>query len=225
MWYGSDGFFECISTIEHIRQLIDLRVNARNQIRINIDWNWCSINWPFYCFHSNEKKWCIQWGSLTNMHTAGFQMWCTFKLHWWTQQSLWTIWPLEYVVKYSTKREERKMFDLPEHLKSCSCSSAKLCPFSWLGEWHRVYGAKRGELRKYRDSHDKWQSHVNGLSDNRNARMRGIPLNISRGNAVTLLLFSVLCARTRKKRDGKMVESVFEWSFKLMLQIVVQQMR
>lgn len=81
---------------------------------------------------------------------------------------------------------------LPEHLKSCSCSSAKLCPFNWLGEWHRVYGARRGELRKYRDNHDKWQSHVNGLSDKRSARMRGIPLNISRGKVVMLLLFSVL---------------------------------
>lgn len=88
-----------------------------------------------------------------------------------------------------------RMSHLPEHLKSCSCSSAKLCPFNWLGEWHRVYGANRGELRKYRDNHDKWQSHVNGLSDNRNARMRGIPLKISRGNAVMLLLFKVLVER------------------------------
>lgn len=81
---------------------------------------------------------------------------------------------------------------VPEHLKSCSCKSATLWPFNWLGEWHRVYGAKRGELRKNRASHDRWQSHANGLSDNRSARMRGIPLKISRGNAVMLLLFSVL---------------------------------
>lgn len=90
---------------------------------------------------------------------------------------------------------------LPEHLKSCSCSSAKLCPFNWLGEWHRVYGARRGELRKYRDNHDKWQSHVNGLSDRRNARMRGIPLNISRGKVVMLLLFNVLGRVEWKKNE------------------------
>lgn len=91
-------------------------------------------------------------------------------------------------------------FNLPEHLKSCSCNSAKLWPFSWLGEWHRVYGARRGELRKYRDNHDKWQSHVNGLSDKRNARIRGIPLKISRGNAVILLLFKVLWMKVIKIR-------------------------
>lgn len=111
---------------------------------------------------------------------------------------------------------------LPEHLKSCSCSSAKLWPLSWLGEWHRVYGAKRGELRKYRDSHDKWQSHVNGLSDNRNARTRGIPLNISRGNAVILLLFRVLHRKREekeKKNTNLIAELVFESSFQLMIKL------
>lgn len=91
---------------------------------------------------------------------------------------------------------------LPEHLKSCSCSSETLCPFKWLGEWQRVYGARRDELCKYRDNHDKWQSQVNGLSDNRSARIRGIPLNMSRGNVVILLLFNVL-QNVKKKKKSK----------------------
>lgn len=55
-----------------------------------------------------------------------------------------------------------------------------------------MYGAKRGVLRKNFDSHDKWQSQANGLSDNRNARIRGKPANTSRGKVVMLLLFKVL---------------------------------
>lgn len=94
-------------------------------------------------------------------------------------------------------------FTLPEHLKSCSCKSATLWPFNWLGEWHRVYGAKRGADRKNRDNHDRWQSHPNGLSDNLSARMRGNPLNISRDSVVILLLFSVLWEKwEEKERDS-----------------------
>lgn len=80
----------------------------------------------------------------------------------------------------------------PEHLNSWSCRSATFCPLSWLGEWHLVYGAKRGALRKNRDNQDKWQSHANGLSESLRARIRDIPVNISRWRAVTLLLLIVL---------------------------------
>lgn len=81
---------------------------------------------------------------------------------------------------------------LPEHLYSWSWRSATFCPLKWLGVWHLVYGAKRGALRKKRDNHDKWQSHENGLSDNRRARKRGIPANKLGANVVMLLLFKVL---------------------------------
>lgn len=67
-----------------------------------------------------------------------------------------------------------------------------LCPFKWLGEWQRVYGDRLGDECKKSNSHARWQSQANGLSDNRRARNRGIPVNISRGIAVMLLLFSVL---------------------------------
>lgn len=80
---------------------------------------------------------------------------------------------------------------LPEHLNSWSCKSATFCPFSWLGEWQRVYGANRGALRRNFESHDRWQSHANGLSDKRKARSRGMLENISRGIVVMLLLLSV----------------------------------
>lgn len=89
----------------------------------------------------------------------------------------------------------------PEHLNSWSCRSATFCPFNWLGEWHLVYGARRGALRKNRDNQDKWQSHANGLSESRRARIRDIPLNISRCKAVTLLLLIVL--RCKKKNEEK----------------------
>lgn len=81
---------------------------------------------------------------------------------------------------------------LPEHLNSWSCTSTTFCPFSWLGEWHLVYDDKRGALFKYFDNHDKWQSQPNGLSDKRNDFNLGIPLKISRGSVVKLLLFKVL---------------------------------
>lgn len=80
---------------------------------------------------------------------------------------------------------------LPEHLNSWSCKSATFCPFNWLGEWQRVYGASRGALRRNFESHDRWQSHANGLSDKRRARSRGMLENISRGIVVMLLLLSV----------------------------------
>lgn len=80
---------------------------------------------------------------------------------------------------------------LPEHLNSWSCKSATFCPLSCPGEWQRVYGANRGALRRNFESHDKWQSHANGLSLRRRARSRGILVNISRGNVVKLLLLSV----------------------------------
>lgn len=80
---------------------------------------------------------------------------------------------------------------LPEHLNSWSCKSATFCPFSWPGEWQRVYGASRGALRRNFESHDRWQSHANGLSERRNARNRGMLENISRGIVVMLLLLSV----------------------------------
>lgn len=81
---------------------------------------------------------------------------------------------------------------IPEHLKSRSLKSAMLCPFKWLGEWHRVYGDKLGDECKKSNSHARWQSQANGLSDNLNARNRGIPVKISRGMVVMLLLLSVL---------------------------------
>lgn len=80
---------------------------------------------------------------------------------------------------------------VPEHLNSWSCKSATFCPFSWLGEWQRVYGANRGELRRNLESHERWQSHAKGLSDKRKARSRGMFENISRGIEVMLLLLSV----------------------------------
>lgn len=88
-------------------------------------------------------------------------------------------------------RYEKKCESLPEHLNSWSCKSATFCPFNWLGEWQRVYGASRGALRRNFESHDRWQSHANGLSDKRKARSRGMLENISRGIVVMLLLLSV----------------------------------
>lgn len=86
---------------------------------------------------------------------------------------------------------------LPEHLKSWSCRSATFCPLSWLGEWHLVLGARRDADRKYRESHDRWQSQANGLSDRRSARRRR-PAKRSRGKAVKLLLFKVLGMKRMK---------------------------
>lgn len=80
---------------------------------------------------------------------------------------------------------------IPEHLNSWSCKSATFCPFNWLGEWQRVYGANRGALRRNFESHDRWQSQANGLSERRSARSRGMLENISRGIVVMLLLLSV----------------------------------
>lgn len=94
-------------------------------------------------------------------------------------------------VRYERKLCEPFSAALPEHLNSWSCKSATFCPFNWPGEWHRVYGANRGALRRNFESHDRWQSHANGLSDKRNARRRGMLENISRGIVVMLLLFSV----------------------------------
>lgn len=54
-----------------------------------------------------------------------------------------------------------------------------------------MYGAKRGALRRNFESHDRWQSQANGLSDKRKARRRGMLENISRGIVVMLLLLSV----------------------------------
>lgn len=85
--------------------------------------------------------------------------------------------------------------DLPEHLNSCSCRSATFCPLSCDGDWHLVYGARRGALRKNRDSQDKWQSHAKGLSERRNARKRLKALNVLWGSDVKLLLLSVLQQR------------------------------
>lgn len=84
-----------------------------------------------------------------------------------------------------------KLLSSPEHLNSWSCKSATFCPFNWLGEWQRVYGANRGALRRNFESHDRWQSHANGLSDKRKALSRGMLENISRGIVVMLLLLSV----------------------------------
>lgn len=96
-------------------------------------------------------------------------------------------------VRYENYVQPRhvKSFSSPEHLNSWSCKSATFCPFSWLGEWQRVYGASRGELRRNFESHDRWQSHAKGLSDKRSARSRGMLENISRGIVVMLLLLSV----------------------------------
>lgn len=194
---------QSLNAIIHAFNSTDLQLTKYNQIQIKLDWNWFKTNWPFICTNRQWKEMdfdfvlfplhCID-GSLT------FPMNCCNCAS--SNSTLCCIRLLLLILKHC-----RILYAIdnircvagfhcflfsPEHLKSCSCSSAKLCPFNWLGEWHRVYGARRGELRRYRDNHDKWQSHVNGLSDKRNARMRGIPLNISRGKVVILLLFNVL---------------------------------
>lgn len=88
--------------------------------------------------------------------------------------------------------------NLPEHLKSGSWRSATFCPFSWLGDRHLVLGASRDAVRKYLESHDRWQSHAKGLSESRRALNRS-PTKTSLGSVVKLLLFNVL--RRMHKKD------------------------
>lgn len=103
--------------------------------------------------------------------------------------------------------------NLPEHLNSWSCKSATFCPFNWLGEWQRVYGANRGALRRNFESHDKWQSHANGLSESRRARSRGILENISRGSVVKLLLFNVrISSSWRFLTACSSMQTIWLWS-------------
>lgn len=102
---------------------------------------------------------------------------------------------------------------IPEHLNSWSCKSATFCPFNWLGEWHRVYGANRGALRRNFESHDKWQSHANGLSESRNARSRGMFENISRGIVVMLLLFNVRISNSWRFLNAcSSIQTIWLWS-------------
>lgn len=81
---------------------------------------------------------------------------------------------------------------LPEHLNSWSWRSAMFCPLRWLGEWHLVYWAKRGECRRYLANQDNWQSQWRRFSLRRNVRNRNMLLNISLPSHVKLLLFNVL---------------------------------
>lgn len=109
--------------------------------------------------------------------------------------------------------------NIPEHLNSWSWRFATFWPFNCDGDWQRVYGAKRGALRRKRDSHDKWQSQENGLSDKRKARNRVKPLNTLCGSDVMLLLFNflykkgsfVLCKvkkKTNKAKDKKRSKNI-----------------
>jgi hypothetical protein len=139
---------------------------------------------------------------------------------------------MEWTKRYTNKRKERYTVGccmllktkqhhhshrhhhyIPEHLNSWSCKSATFCPFNWLGEWHRVYGANRGALRRNFESHDKWQSHANGLSDSRNARSRGMFENISRGIVVMLLLFNVRISNSWRFLNAcSSIQTIWLWS-------------
>lgn len=115
------------------------------------------------------------------------------------------MWKRQFLLlghEWNTSPSLSLSLDLPEHLKSTSFNSETPWPLKWLGEWQRVYGANRDEFWRYRESHDRWQSQVNGLSDNRSARILGIPLNISRGKVVILLLFNVLQKQQTNKEEA-----------------------
>lgn len=93
-----------------------------------------------------------------------------------------------------TRREKKR----EKKNEKLTCKSTRFLPFKCAGDEQRVFCPSREKVFSVRESHIKWQSHMNELSDSFRLRRCSSPLNMSFPSVVSLLLLSVL-SRTRRK--------------------------